>query len=119
MQSSFRIDVSADREISIVALSGRLDVISSPLLEQKLQELVSGGCRRLIVDFGGLDLIVSAGLRVFLAFAKNCKKTGGRMALCGMKPVVGQVFELAGFTQIFATFAAREEAVQSLRIPLA
>ena len=115
MQPTFRIDLNNDENVSTLALAGRLDIASAPVLEKQLQDLASAGCRRIVVDLGGLELVVSAGLRVFLAFAKSCRKTGGRVVLCSMRPVVHQVFELAGFTEIFTTFATRDEAVKALR----
>jgi anti-anti-sigma factor len=109
-----QIDESKEGEVAVLRIAGRLDAVTAPDLEQKLDGLLSGGCVKLVVNFERLDMIVSAGLRVFLAFAKKCKKTGGRIALCGMQPVVFDVFKISGFTEILAIFPTREEAVRSV-----
>ena len=109
-----QIDESKEGEVTVLHLAGRLDAVTAPDFEQKLAALVSGGCAKLVVDFGRLAMIVSAGLRVFLAFAKKCRKSGGRMALCGMQPVVFDVFKISGFTEILAIFPTREAAIRSL-----
>jgi anti-anti-sigma factor len=109
-----QIDVSKDNDVSVLSIAGRLDAVTSPDLERALDGLVSGGCTKLVVNFERLDMIVSAGLRVFLAFAKKCRKSGGRIALCGMQPVVLEVFKISGFTEILAIFPTREEALRSV-----
>ena len=103
-----------ESDVAVLSLAGRLDAVTSPDLEHKLNTLVAGGCTKLVVDFERLEMIVSAGLRVFLAFAKKCRKSGGRVALCEMKPVVLDVFKISGFTEILAIFPTREEAVRSV-----
>lgn len=108
------IDESKEGEVVVLCIAGRLDAVTAPDLERKLDGLVSGGCGKLVVDFERLEMIVSAGLRVFLAFAKKCKKTGGRIALCRMQPVVFDVFKISGFTEILAMFPTREEAIRSV-----
>lgn len=111
---TLQIGEQKDSDITILTLAGRLDAITSPDFEHKLDQLMAGGCKGLVIDFERLELIVSAGLRVFLAFAKKCKRSGGRMALCRMKPAVHDVFQIAGFTEILAIFPTREDAVRSI-----
>ena len=109
-----QIDESREGEVAVLRIAGHLNAVTAPDLERKLGALVSGGCAKLVVDFDGLDLIVSAGLRVFLAFAKKCKKSGGRIVLCRMRAGVFDVFKISGFTEILAIFPTREEAVRSV-----
>ncbi len=101
--------------VSIVAPAGRLDAVTSPELEQRLEAMLSEGRVRIILSLGGLDFVSSAGLRVFLAFAKKIKKAGGRMALCCARPAVMEVFETAGFTAILAILPTQEEAIKALQ----
>ena len=109
-----QIEESKEGEVAVLRIAGRLDAVTAPDLEQKLNGLVSGGCAELVVDFERLEMIVSAGLRVFLSFAKKCKKSGGRLALCRMQPVVFDIFKISGFTEILAIFPTREEAIRSV-----
>ena len=109
-----QINESNESDAAVLSIAGRLDAVTAPDLEQKLNALVASGCGKVVVDFERLDMIVSAGLRVFLAFAKKCRKSGGRIALCRMQPVVFDVFKISGFTEILAIFPTREEALQSV-----
>ncbi len=101
--------------VVIVAPEGRLDAVTSPELEQRLEAMISAGRVRIVLCLGKLDFVSSAGLRVFLAFAKKIKKAGGRMALCCAQPSVMEVFETAGFTTILAIVPTREDAVKALQ----
>ena len=86
--------------ILVVAPQGRLDSNSSGAFETSV--LAHASEARLLVDLAGMEYVSSAGLRVFLMLARKVKEAGGRLVLCGMGPSVRQVFDLAGFTALFA-----------------
>ena len=96
----------------VVAPSGRVDSTTSPRLERHLSALLSGGDRRIVVDFTGVDYISSAGLRVMLVLARRVKDARGALALCAMGAPVRHVFELAGFMPLFAVDGSRDAAVR-------
>jgi len=73
---------------------------------------ISKGARKLLLDMDSVEYISSAGLRVLLAVAKKLKKEEGEIKLCCLKPYVKEVFDIAGFTQIFKVHDTTEEAIQ-------
>ena len=97
--------------VTIVAPSGRIDTTSSAAVEDALRRAVDAGARDLIVDFGGVDYISSAGLRVFLVLAKRMRDLHGRLVLCAMPEPVSQVFRLAGFTSLFRIEPTQTQAL--------
>jgi len=103
------------RSTTVLALSGRLDGVSSPALEQKVDALLAAGSRRLVFDCAALTYVSSAGLRVFLATAKKLKAGGGAVAFAALTPSVVEVFELSGFSNVLSIHPAREQAIASLR----
>ncbi|MBK5255703.1 MAG: STAS domain-containing protein [Vicinamibacteria bacterium] len=96
----------------VVAPQGRVDSNSSGVLETAI--LGHAGEPRLLVDLSGVEYISSAGLRVFLMLARKVKEGGGRLVLCGMGASVKQVFDLAGFTALFAVEATLEQGAARL-----
>ena len=54
-----------------------------------------------IVDCSGMDYICSSGLRVFLATYKMIAQKGGKLIIRNLQPLVKNVFEMSGFSQIF------------------
>jgi stage II sporulation protein AA (anti-sigma F factor antagonist) len=98
--------------VLIVAPTGRVDSNTSAVLEASL--LGHAQESRLLVDLSSVEYISSAGLRVFLILARKVKEGGGRLALCALGPSVRQVFDLAGFTALFAIEASLESGVARL-----
>ena len=81
-----------------IALAGRLDTMTAPELEAELNKNL-GGADSLTLDFGKLDYISSAGLRVLLTAHKAMAAKGG-MKICNVNEVVQEVFEVTGFADI-------------------
>lgn len=86
-----------DSELTI-ALEGRLDTTTAPLLEAELKQS-TGGITNLIFDFEKLEYLSSAGLRVLLAAQKVMNKQG-RMVIRNVNDVISEVFEVTGFSDI-------------------
>lgn len=87
---------------TVLALTGRLDGLTSGTLERKVDALIASGVRRVIFDCGQLLYVSSAGLRVFLGSAKKLKAAGGTAAFVALTPAVKEVFELSGFVGVLA-----------------
>ncbi len=84
--------------ILTLTLQGRLDTTTTPALEAELKRSVSG-VETLIFDFGGIEYISSAGLRVLLA-AQKVMNRQGKMILRNVNEAVNEVFEITGFCDI-------------------
>ena len=81
-----------------VFLEGRLDTITAPELEKSLQESIEG-VKSLTFDFGNLEYISSAGLRVILA-AQKLMTGKGEMKVCNLNETAKEIFEVTGFSDI-------------------
>lgn len=86
-----------DKELT-VALKGRLDTLTAPDLEDKLEEELDGA-ERLIFDLAKLEYISSAGLRVLLGAYKMMDDMGGMLIRNVTEPVM-EVFEVTGFSDV-------------------
>lgn len=95
---------------TVLALSGRLDGLASPGLEQKVDALVAAGTRSLVFDCSKLDYASSAGLRVFLTSAKKLKSAGGKASFAALTPAVHEIFELSGFLNVLEVRATVADA---------
>ena len=99
--------------VNIIYLSGRLDAYAANDVEQKLDSLVAEHQVNLVINLERLEYISSSGLRVLLAGIKRVKKEQGDIRLACLQPYVKEVFDIAGFTQLFLMFDTEEEAVNS------
>ena len=101
-------------DVTIVAFAGSLDSKTSPQAQQALDAILAAGGRKVAVDFTALDYISSAGLRVLLGTAKRLMGAGSSLRLFGLNQTVREVFEISGFSAIFAVFATEADALQGL-----
>ena len=97
-------------DVSILGLTGRLDAYSATEVEKKLDEVIQSGCVKMVLNMEGLEYISSSGLRVFLSQLKKVRKQQGDIKLACMKPNIREVFDIAGFTQLFNIFESEDAA---------
>lgn len=81
-----------------IALEGRLDTTTAPLLEAELKQNINGAAK-LVFDFEKLEYLSSAGLRVLLAAQKVMNKQG-EMVIRSVNDVIYDVFDVTGFSDI-------------------
>ena len=98
-------------KVKVLALSGRLDAYSSSEVEKRITGLIDGGSVRIVVNFEDVEYISSSGLRVMLAALKRLRKLKGELSLACLRPYVKEVFDIAGFTQLFAIYDREADAV--------
>lgn len=82
----------------IMKVSGRLDASNAQELTNQLNASLSG-VKELIFDFGGLQYVASAGLRVLLTAQKRMNKQG-KMKIRNVENSVMEVFEMTGFDDL-------------------
>lgn len=107
------LDIAQEQQdaLRILALRGRLDTDTSADLELAVQDLLAAGARDFLIDLREVSYVSSAGLRVLLALAKQLEGSKGRLRLCALSPAVNQVFEVAGFSKLFAILKDRSAAI--------
>lgn len=97
------MDIRIDRDGNdmVVSILGRMDAVTAPDFDQQVGNWIADGEKRFVVDLSELEYISSAGLRSMLSMAKKLKQNQGALALCGLKGVVKEVFDVSGFSSIF------------------
>lgn len=81
-----------------VTIEGRLDTLTAPQLEQKLDPALAD-VNKLIFDLTELEYISSAGLRVLLASRQKMEGKDG-MTVKNVNDDIMEVFEITGFADI-------------------
>ncbi len=104
--------------VQVIDLSGEIDAQSLPPLEAKLQELTEGGFYRIVLDFGEVPFIASAGLGVLMSVIGTIQDNGGDLVIARSQSDVYRTFDLLDFTTLFkfsdtvdAAVAVFEDAV--------
>lgn len=87
-----------NNELTVI-LSGRLDTLTSPEFEERLEQELEG-VERLVFDLSKLDYLSSAGLRVLVG-AYRAKKNKGGILIRNPGKNVMDVFEITGLNRVF------------------
>ena len=82
----------------VISLSGRLDTVSAPQLDEELKEAI-GDTTELILDLSGLEYMSSAGLRILLS-AQKTMNNQGKMIVKNVNNTIMEIFEVTGFIDI-------------------
>jgi anti-anti-sigma factor len=107
--------LSTDEYIWTLAPQGRLDLPAARALEDALNDLCDEGRSRLVVDMAAVSYVASAALKALLVGARRARLLEGDVRLAAMNERVREVFEMAGFDQIFAIHPDAEAAAASFR----
>ena len=92
------IKKTLDGDKLAIGISGRLDTVTAPDLEEELKASLDG-ITELTIDLSETEYISSAGLRVLLSAQKTMNKQGS-MTVTGVNDIIMEIFEVTGFTDI-------------------
>jgi anti-anti-sigma factor len=113
MDSLIDINVEEKNGILVVAVSGRLDATSSPVLDKRVADLTDSGRIKLVMNFDGLEYLSSAGMRILLSTTKKLKSNNGKFVVCEIGENVLEVIKMAGFDHILNLENDEEAALRS------
>ncbi len=101
--------------VNVLYLIGRLDAYAASDVEKKLNSETDRTPVNLVICMEKLDYISSSGLRVLLTGLKRARKQQGDIRLTSLQPGVREVFDIAGFTQLFKMFEKEDDAINSYK----
>jgi len=95
---------------------GRIDHATAEQFKAALAPLLAPAATRdpLVIDLTGVEYISSVGLRVLMLASKQAKAQGCALAVCGLQPVVREIFEISRFNLVLQVFPALREALAAL-----
>ena len=80
----------------IISLSGRLDTITSPQLEEEIDRNSFDEIETVTLNMRELEYISSAGLRVVLKLHKKMTAQGGQLKLINVNDMIMEIFTMTG-----------------------
>jgi anti-sigma B factor antagonist len=99
----------------ILSLKGRLVLgEESGGFRTTVENLLSSGATRLVINLEHANYIDSAGLGALIEAHRTTRANGGRLKLASLGPNFKQALEIARLLNIFETFPTEAAAVESL-----
>jgi anti-anti-sigma factor len=100
-------------DILIFRLSGRLDAMTAPVVEEHVKKAIESGPKKLAFDCAKVEYLSSAGLRVLLSTSKKMQAAGGKFIAFSLAPSVKSIIEMAGFDKVVTLVDTEHEALES------
>ena len=91
-----QITTNISNQNLIISLSGRLDTITSPQLEEEINRNSFDEIETVTINMRSLEYISSAGLRVILMLHKKLAGINGRLKLINVNDMIMEIFTMTG-----------------------
>lgn len=97
----------------VIAVSGDIDMYTSPQLRKELMQLISKKEPHLFVDFKGVSYIDSSGIATFVEALKGMMSYGGKLKFVSIPEGILQIFSFSKLDKIFEIHGDLDEAFNS------
>ena len=100
-------------QLMVIKVNGHIDQSNSYMLQKLFEDLLNGDCFKVVVDFGKLDYMSSAGWGVFVGEIKRFRDNGGDIKLANMNADIYDVFQMLEFYHLLEDYPTVQEASES------
>jgi anti-sigma B factor antagonist len=109
VNTEFTVEGRDEGSACVLAVSGELDLRTSPELEERLERAWSSDAELVILDLRQIEFMDSTGLRVLLGAHQRAQESGRRFALVRGADQVERVLTLTGVRDLLTVVDAPEE----------
>lgn len=88
-----------------IALTGRMDTAGAQEIDLRFTRLTTTRPALIVVDLAQVSFVASMGIRTLVSAARALVRRGGRMALAGPQPLVGEALQVAGIDALIPVYA--------------
>src|SRR5919106_5452531 len=106
-----------NRGVTVVMVSGEMDMGNSSQLGEELDHLLTEGTRKLVIDLGQVGFMNSSGLATLVRYYKLARSNCGDISLAALQPPVRQAFHLTRLDRVFDLQPDVARAVQGFTGP--
>jgi len=99
--------------ITIISLSGRLDLSNGNELKEKVKEALGENRTSIHINLHEVEFVNSSGLGALVSIMKEVRLQRGRLTLSDMADYVREVFDITQLSHIFEIYPTEEEAINS------
>jgi anti-anti-sigma factor len=100
-----------ENHVAVIALEGRLDMLSAVDLKQRLAAVVAEGSHRLVIDLNKVGFVDSSGLGALISGLKAARVAGGDLRLARPDKQVRYILEVSTLDRVLRPYTTVEEAL--------
>jgi anti-sigma B factor antagonist len=117
MTTDFAVRTQTTGRAKTLTLGGELDLVSSPALQQALDDAAGSDADLIIVDLRELEFMDSTGLHALVNAQRRIEELGRRFALVRGGESVQRLFELTGVVDGLTIVDSPEELLEAHGAP--
>jgi anti-sigma B factor antagonist len=102
-------------EVTILDVSGELDLYTVPRLDEGLRGATGTPRPRLVVNLTAVAYVDSTALKVLTDHQKRVRDRGGEIVLVANQPTIIKIFKITGLDEVLPTVATEGEAIEKMR----
>ena len=108
MSSALQSESWSVSEPEIMKLSGRIDSMSSPEIEEDILLCIQSGARDMILDCSDVTYITGTGVQSLLRIAREMQAVRGRLSVCNLQQ--REIFDYCGLDTIIPVYNSVSDA---------
>ena len=101
--------------VSILEVAGELDIYTSPKLKSAIQNALTAGRARVVVNLLRTTYLDSTALSVLTTAQKQAREAGGNLGLVFDQPQIEKIFTITGLQRVFPIFRTETDAMAEAR----
>jgi len=110
------ISTKAWENVTVMYLSGRLDLSSGNRLKEEIKNRVAAGKITIHLNLRDIEFVNSSGLGALVSVMKEIRIQRGRLTLSDLADYVQEIFDITQLSHIFEIFTTEEEALNSYQM---
>jgi len=110
-----QLNLRREDSVAVLDVTGELDIYTSPKLRSAIQELLTGGTPRVVVNLLNTSYLDSTALSVLTSALKQARDAGGTVALVYNQPQIEKIFTITGLHEVFPVYRTESDAVAAAR----
>lgn len=97
----FSVTMMLDPPVATVRASGELDIFTAREVSRQLSDALGAGCRRLLVDVGGVTFVDASALGVFARARDDLHASSGSIGFVAASVPFRRLCSLTGLDTVF------------------
>lgn len=104
-----KIAIREDSGLRVIAVSGEIDMHTSPELRKALMSLIQKKETPLLIDFGEVSYIDSSGIATFVEGLKGMMTYGGKLKFVAIPAGIMEIFCFAKLDKVFDIYGTMHD----------
>lgn len=116
MTGTLQVRVRREGEVGILETDGYINDVAGEKVAEAGDGLIQEGVRQIVVNLEKSRIVNSIGISVLIEIIEKVRALNGKVAFCGVAPVLAKTFRIMGLLKVASIHATEAEAVQALRL---